>query len=136
MRTKPGYSMIDVLKEVEEKLEKYKNYLTVSKDDFKYYTYSWRIEEYVINPLYTLEEKELDKYIKYVEKELKDIMIDIFNNKRYKETINLLEEKDKEYINKRNKMFEEGNLSKLIKEVRKSKKYYKITPGLIYYGNK
>ena len=134
MRTKPGYSMIDVLKEVDKKLDKYKKYLNVDIEDFKYYTYSWRIEEYIINPLYELEEKELKDCIKYIEKELKDIMLDIFNNNKYKETIELLDEEEKKYINKRNQMFKDGKLEKIIIEARKNNKYYKLTPGVMYYG--
>ena len=123
-RTKPGFSMIDIIKIVNERLEKY-----------KYYTFSWRIEDYIINQLYTIDEEEIDNYVKYITKNLKDIMLDTFNNSLYKERINTLKTKEfQEYIIKRNKALEKGNLTKFIKDARKDNKYYKLTPPIIYYG--
>ena len=135
MRTKPGLSMIDIIKNVNERLEKYKDYINVDIEKFKYYTFSWRIEEYVINQLYTIDEEEIDNYVKYMTINLKAIMLDTFNNSLYKERLNTLKTKElKDYIVKRNKAFEKGTLTKFIKNARKDDKYYKLTPPIIYYG--
>ena len=135
MRTKPGLSMIDIIKIVNERLEKYKDYINIDIEKFKYYTFSWRIEEYVINQLYTIDEEEIDNYVKYMTTNLKDIMLDTFNNSLYKERLDTLKTKElKEYIIKRNKAFEKGNLTKFIKNARKDDEYYKLTPPIIYYG--
>lgn len=134
MRTSAGYSMIDVIKLVNERLEKYKEYLKVDIDDFKYYTYSWRIEEYVLNQLYTIDEKEINTFLKYIMDNLKDVIIDIFNNKRYKELLSNLSEKHKAYIEERNKAFLNNELEKFIIKARKKDDYFKLTPPIIYYG--
>lgn len=134
MRTKPGYSMIDIIKIVDERLKKYNEYVNIDINDFKYYTYSWRIEEYVINQLYTIEEKEIKNFIKYIDKNIKEIMEDVFSNKRYQETLEKLSDEEKEYIEKRNKAFKEGKLEKFIKDARKKNDYFKLTPPIIYYG--
>ena len=135
MRTKPGLSMIDIIKIVNERLQKYKDYINVDIEKFKYYTFSWRIEEYVINQLYTIDEEEIDNYVKYMTINLKAIMLDTFNNFLYKERLNTLKTKElKDYIVKRNKAFEKGTLTKFIKNARKDDKYYKLTPPIIYYG--
>ena len=136
MRTKPGFSMIDILKKVDERLEKYEDYLNVSKDKFKYYTYSWRIEEYIFNQLYTITDEYIEEYVNYIYKNLKDIVLDIFNNDLYKQRIESLHDQDlKNYIKKRNSAFEKGELVKFIKKARKSDNYHKLTPPIIYYGD-
>ncbi len=136
MRTKPGLSMIDIIKIVNDRIDKYKDYINVDIEKFKYYTFSWRIEEYIINQLYTIDENEIDNYIKYINENLKSIIIDMFNNSLYKNRIDNLKSLDlKEYIIKRNKAFEKGELNKFIKKVRKNSSYSKLTPPIIYYGD-
>ena len=135
MRTTPGYSMIDVLKMVNERLNKYQEYLNTDKEDFKYYTYSWRIEEYILNQLYTIDEKEISNFIQYINKNLKDVILDIFNNKRYLEMLNSLDEKERQYIEERNKSYKNNKLEEFIKKARKKDDFFKITPPIIYYGN-
>lgn len=135
-RTKPGFSMIDIIKVVNERLKKYNDYVNVDIEKFKYYTFAWRIEEYVINQLYTIDESEIDEYVKYINDKLKSIILDIFNNKLYKARIDSLKTSDlKEYIIKRNKALEDGELTKFIKDVRKNDKYCKLTPPIMYYGD-
>lgn len=136
MRTKPGLSMIDIIKIVNDRIDEYKNFINVDIEKFKYYTFSWRIEEYIINQLYTIDENEIDNYIKYINKNLKFIIIDMFNNSLYKNRIENLKSLDlKEYIIKRNKAFEKGELNKFIKKARKNSSYSKLTPPIIYYGD-
>ena len=136
MRSAAGYSMIDVIKLFEERLEKYKSIVNINLDEFKYYTYSWRIEEYIINQLYTIDEKELKNFINYVNKNIKEIVLKIFENEEYLRILDTLKDNDKEYIIKRNKAFKEGKLEKFILDARKKKKYFKLTPPIIYYGYK
>lgn len=136
MRTKPGLSMIDIIKIVNDRIDEYKKFINVDIEKFKYYTFSWRIEEYIINQLYTIDENEIDNYIKYINKNLKYIIIDMFNNSLYKNRIENLKSLDlKEYIIKRNKAFQKGELNKFIKKARKNSSYSKLTPPIIYYGD-
>lgn len=136
MRTKPGLSMIDIIKEVNSRLKKYDNLVNVPLDEFKYYTFSWRIEEYVINQLYTIDEEEIEDYLEYVNENLKDIIIEMFNNKYYQERLaSLKDDKFKKYIMKRNKALIDGELFQFIIKTRKKKDYYKLTPPIIYYGD-
>ncbi len=136
MRTKPGLSMIDVIKEVNNRIEKYKDIINVDIDKFKYYTFAWRIEEYIFNQLYTIDEMEIEAYIKYIYSNLKTVIMEIFNNELYIKRIEELKTEElKKYIIKRNKEFEKGNLKKYIIDARKNKKYYKLTPPIMYYGD-
>ena len=136
MRSKPGLSMINIIKEVNNRLKKYNDYLNIDIELFKYYTFSWRIEEYIFNQLYTIDVEEIESYLNYVNDNINDIIKEIITSKEY---INMLEnlknQKLKEYIIKRNKSFMDGNISKFIKNVRKENKYYKLTPPIIYYGD-
>ena len=136
MRSAAGYSMIDVIKLVDERIKKYKQYINVDLDEFKYYTYSWRIEEYILNQLYTIQEKELSEFIEYINDNLKSIILNIFENGKYNEMLETLEEKDRNYIVERNKAFKDNKLEKFIKQARKNNNYFKITPVIIYYGYK
>ncbi|MBR4618813.1 MAG: glycosyltransferase [Bacilli bacterium] len=136
MRTKPGYSMIDILKVVDDRLKKYQDIINLDINTFKYYTYSWRIEEYIINQLYTIDEEEIDSFIEYIYKNIKDIILEVFNNDKYKDTINQLDKKDKKYIEDRNKAIQTNTLEQFIKISRKSNNYFKLTPPIIYYGYK
>ena len=136
MRTKPGYSMIDVIKLVDERLKKYNEYINVNIEDFKYYTYSWRIEEYVLNQLYTIDEEEIAEFTKYLNKNFKTIMLDVFNGNKYQEMLEKLPKEYKEYIDKRNKAIKANRLAKFIKDAREKNEYYTITPAIIYYGLK
>ena len=134
MRSSAGYSMINILKEFDQRLKKYKKYLSVDEKEFKFYTYSWRIEEYIFNQLYDLEEKDLKEYIDYIYNNAYDLVCDIFSNKKYCEVLECLDKEEKDYIVKRNKSFEERNLNEYIAKARKSKDYFKLTPPIIYYG--
>lgn len=136
MRTKAGYSMIDVIKEVDERLNKYKEYVNVDLDEFKYYTYSWRIEEYVFNQLYTMDENEMDEYLEYMYKNLNKIIEQIFKNSKYKEMLTTLNNNDRKYIEERNSNFSSKRLKDFILKSRKTNDYFKLTPPIIYYGYK
>lgn len=135
MRTKPGVSMIDILKIVDQRMENYSKYVNVEIERLKYYTYAWRIEEYIINQLYTIDEEEISNFVKYINKNLKDIMLNIFNNELYIKTLETLSKENKKYIIERNKAIENESLEKFIKNNRKNNKYYKLTPPIMYYGD-
>lgn len=137
MRTRPGNSMIDVIKIVDERLEKYKEHINIDINEFKFNTYTWRIEEYVINPLYDLDDKEMSKSIKYLYKNLQQITTSIFESKHYKDMLEKLQDKDKiKYINERNKMFKNGKLEEFIIKSKQSGKIVKLTPPDVVYGKK
>ena len=131
MRSSAGYSMIDVIKEVDNRLNKYKKYVNLDIEKFKFYTYSWRIEEFVINQLYTLKGKELDQFVKHMEN-IREIMIDIFENKYYIKMVEKLSDKKFfNYITKRNAAFRKGNIKDFIAS---NKKRYLLTAKIVYYG--
>ena len=136
MRSSAGLSMIDVIKFLDDRINNYKNYINIDIEKFKFYTYSWRIEEYVINQLYSIDEKDLKDFIKHIDDNIKDIMIEIFNSKYYREVLDTLNEEDKNYILKRNKSFESNKLLEFIIKSRKDKSFFKLNPPIIYYGYK
>ena len=131
MRSSAGYSMIDVIKEVDKRLNKYKKYVNLDIEKFKFYTYSWRIEEFVINQLYKLKGKELDQFVKHMEN-IRKIMIDIFENKYYIKMVEKLSDKKfSNYIVKRNTAFKKGDIKDFISS---NKKRYLLTAPIVYYG--
>lgn len=137
MRAQPGNSMIDVLKLFNERVEKYKRCANIDINEFKFYTYTWRIEEYIINPLYDLDNKEMSKSIKYLYENLKETFLNIVKSKNYQKMLENLGDKDKiKYINERNKMFENGSLEEFIVSHKKSGKIQKLTPPEVVYGKR
>lgn len=135
MRSSPGYSMIDVIEKVDKRLEKYKMYCNLDFEEFKFNIFYWRIEQYIINPLFDLDEDELDKMIEYIEKNIKDLYLDLLNSKFGEQMINNIKnEKLKENIIKRNKMINKGELKKFIIKFKNQKEKYSLTPPLIIYG--
>ena len=130
MRTSAGYSMINAIKKLDDRLKQFKN---IDMEKLYYYIYSWRIEEYIFNQLYTIDDRK--KIKEFIEKmnDIKEIILAIINNKMYIEKINLIEnEKDRKYIIERNNAFK---LNKLEEYIIKSKNnFYRITPSFIYYG--
>lgn len=135
MRSKPGNSMIDVINIINERLEKYKEKIKVDINEFKYYTYSWRIEEYIINPLYDLDEEKMLKSIKYIYDNFMPNLKELFESPLYEEMLNKLENKEKvKYIKERNKKVFEKKLEEFIKDKNKKNKIMKLTPPEIVYG--
>ncbi len=133
MRSSAGYSMINIIKELNKRLDDNKDIVNVDINEFKYYTYSWRIEEYIINQLYNLDKKDRKDFIKVIYRELYNIMIDIFESTNYEEMLKKIHKKENvKYIKERNKSFIEKKLEEFI--VNKDN-YYKLTPYIIYYGD-
>ena len=134
MRTSAGLSMINVIKEVNKRIIKYREYITVDIEKLKYYLLSWRIEEFIINQLYTVDEKEIDNYIKYMNDNIRDVIIEMFNNKYYKNMIERLSKNHQKYINERNKNIKNNEIKKFILKQKKEKECFKLTAPIIYYG--
>ena len=132
MRSSSGLSMIKVLKEFNDRLNKYKKYSSIDIEKFKYYTMSWRMEEYVFNQLYDLSNKEKDEMIKYLYNNFYEEAQEIFSNKYYQEMLDKLSDSKKEYIIKRNKAFKDKKLNTILKD----KDTTKLTASIIYFGDK
>lgn len=134
MRSSAGYSMIEILKEVDNRLDKYKNYINVDIEKFRFYTYSWRIEEFIFNQLYTLDQSNLFDFTKKMD-EIKNIILDIIHNKYYVSMLNSIPDKKfTSFINDRNKAYENGKMLEFIKKVRNNKNNYLLNAPIIYYG--
>ena len=132
MRSSAGLSMINVLKEFNNRLNKYKSYCKIDLEKFKYYTMSWRMEQYVFNQLYDVSNKEKEDIIKYLYNNLYDEVIEMFDNKYYKEMLNKLSKEKKEFILERNKAFKEKKLASL----KMDKDCFRLTAPIIYFGDK
>ncbi len=133
MRSKPKYDMINAIKLLDERLIKYREYVNVDFEEYKYYLYSWRIEEYIINTLYDFEEKERNQMIDYMMKNIKNIMIDIFDSNLYKEMLEKQTEDKKLYLEERNKSIKNDKFKNFLSKKIKEKGYKKITPVEMLY---
>ncbi len=136
MRSKPEYDMINAIKLLDERLKTYKNYLTIDLDEYKYYLYSWRIEEYIINVLYKLQEKDRNDMIDYMMKNVKDIMMDIFESSYYNEMLDKLSDKKKEYLLLRNSNIKNDKLKSFLSKRIKEKDFITISPSEMLYEEK
>lgn len=135
MRSKPGNSMIHVIKELNKLIDKHKDIINVDIEEFKFHTYTWRIEEFIIDPLYVIDEKDMQESIKLINKDIKDIYSNIIKSKYYKELLKNFPNKNKvKYIEKRNKALLEGNLKEFVEEVRKNNTYQCFKTYEVVYG--
>lgn len=136
MRTGAGYNMIDVIKMIDDRVnEKFnKKNCSIDLEEFKYYTYFWRTEEFIFNQLYDLKSEEREKFIQYFKQKLNSLLKELYNNKYYIERINALDKSIKKYLNARNKELFDGDLDKFIEKAIKERTYKKLTPPLIFYG--
>lgn len=136
MRTNPGNSMIDVIKIIDNKLQNDEYKTKIDLNEMRFHTYTWRIEEFVINPLYELNDKDMIESIKYLYSNIGDILDEIFDGKYYKEMLDKLVDKNKkEYIIKRNEAYRKRQLEKFIKQEKEEKSYIKITSYDVVHGN-
>ena len=136
MRTSAGYNMVDVIKMLDDRINNlYGN--DESIEEFKYYTYVWRIEEFLFNQIYDLKnEKEIKEFIDYTESEIGNVINELYFTNRFNIGLEKLKEETKEYILARNKAIKEGRLYSFICESIKDNKYIKITPPMFFYGEK
>lgn len=136
MRTKVGYNMIDVLRILEDRVNKYIN-TPFNKEEFMAYVYFWRVEESILNQLYTLEEKERSEMIDYIYNNINDILEKLFiNNKYVKEFIERVDKETRDYIIERNKkiLLGKDELERFLVEKIDNKSYKILTPALILYN--
>ena len=123
--------MVDVLAFLNIRLKNQKK--TVDMEEFKYYTYSWRIEEYIINPLYEMSGEELDETVKYIYDNVYKLMKDVFDSKYHKEMLKKMKSRElREFIKERDEAFSKKKLNEF---VMKNKKPQKLRAGIIYYGD-
>ena len=123
--------MVDAISYLESSIKKMPT--NVNLEEFRYYTYSWRIEEYILNPLYDLKDKELEEAIGYINKKLYKIINEIFGSSYYEEMLDKLKSEElSAFIRNRNKAFRKRKLDEFIM---RTKKPQKLTPSIIYYGD-
>ena len=107
---------------------------TIDVDEFKYYTYSWRIEEYILNPLCDMSGKKLSNAISYIYENMYNLVVKIFNSDYYIKMLDGLKSEDlREFILRRNDAFKDKRLEDFLKNNKFTKK---ITASTIYYGDK
>ena len=133
MRSNAGFNMIDVLRILEDRLNKYVDDKEANKDELRAYVYFWRFEEFIINQWYKLETEERDKMIDYTLENVKDIIDYLYKDNKYvNEMIDRIDEDTKEFVKERNKAILSGKIKEFLD---KNKDKYKIlTPALILYN--
>ena len=136
MRKKIGTDMIDILNILDERIKKYIKVTDKELGLFKCYTYFWRIEESIINPMYDMEDYELKKYIEYIQEKSTNLLHSIYNNTFVMDKINEFPLEIKTYIINRNKAIFNNSLFNFISKAKASKKFYRISAPDIYYGIK
>lgn len=133
MRSSSGVSMINVLSKFNERMNKYRKFCNIDYNELVYYIYSWRIEEYIINPIYNIiDKKELKKYLDYMNENFLDTLKDIFNNNFYINMINNLSEDKKNFIELRNNAIINNKFYKFIND---NNNIIKLNPSIIYFGD-
>lgn len=134
MRTKVGYNMVDVLRILEDRINKYIKE-PFNKEEFMAYVYFWRVEESILNQLYTLDEKERKEMIKYINDNISDILEKLFKNNKYvDDIINRVDEETKNYIVERNEKILNGEIEEFLEQKIKDNTYKILTPALILYN--
>lgn len=114
MRTSIGFDMIDIIKILDERIDKYVNFSKEDLEEFRYYTYLFRIEESIINEIYKMDINERNKYVDYMYQNILEILNKLFNSKIYIEFLNKLDDKRKEFLLKRNKAILDRTFSEFI----------------------
>lgn len=133
MRSNPGLAMIDAIKLLSDRLLIYDKYNDLPKEEFNYYLFSWRIEQYIINVLYDLDETERSKMIDYMYKKIKDVVVETFENPLYKNMIERLPLDKKEYLLERNKYLKNDKLKQFLSKKIKDKSYKTIITEEMFY---
>lgn len=135
MRTEVGFNMIDVLRLLEDRLNKYIADTELDKQEFRAYVYFWRIEESILNQLYSLEKSKRDNMIDYIYNNIGDILEKLYRNNKYTDYfIDRVDEETKKYIKERNNILLNGNLKEYLDEKIAKKEYKILTPALILYN--
>lgn len=124
--------MVDAIAYLDENLAGEENNFDVEK--FNYYTFAWRIEEYVMNPLFSLSAKELSQNVEYIERKIADRVSDVFMNPYYRAMLEKLKNAElRDFIEARNEAFGRGRLVEFVASHKNTE--HKLTAGIIYYGD-
>ena len=135
MRTNVGYHMIDVLRLLEDRVNFYIKDKDFNKKEFIAYVYFWRIEESIINPLYTLNKEERNRMYEYTKQKIGDILEQTYKENCYVDfLIDRVDTETKEYIHRRNQELLDGNFEKFLEKAINKKEYKILTPALILYN--
>ena len=123
--------MVDALMYLDNRMPRRSDIIDI--EEFKYYTYAWRIEEYVFNPLYEMKGKDLSRAVEYIYKNLFSLIDGVNESKYYKQMLSGLKNKElREYITRRNAAFKKKELRQFIVDARSPQK---LTAAIIYYGD-
>lgn len=137
MRTAANYDMIDILKMLDDRMEKYPNIVAKCNiKEFRNYVYWWRIEELIINQIYKMNKKEISKYISYIYDKIDYLLKEIFDNNNgfVNETISKFDEETQKFVRDRNKSILKGNFENFILTSIKDKSYKIVTAAMILYN--
>ena len=118
MRSKLNLDMVDVLNMLDERLEK-TELTEQEKQEFRFYVYFWRIEQYVIAPLYQ-EDIDQKKACEFIQKNFSSVYQKVYQtNFMMKEY--LAKHPDlKQALDKRTKAIQHDKLEQYIKETKES----------------
>lgn len=137
MRTNAGYNMIDVLELLDSRISNmYNNYCKINLEEFKYYTYTWRIEEFIFNQIYDMEDEEISEFVEYTISKIENILKEIYFSPMFTRCLDNFKNATRDYVNKRNQALKNGKLVEFLKKAKKEKNYIKITPPMFFYGEK
>ena len=79
----------------------------------------------------------MSKSIKYMYKNIKDIVIEIIDSNNYKKMLDKLQDKEiVKYIEERNKMLKNSQLEEFILKHKKKDDIIKLTPPDVVYGKR
>lgn len=136
MRTSAGYHMIDVLEILEKRIKTYIEDNILNYQEFVAYVYGWRIEDLIMNQLYTMEESERNKMIDYMNDHILNILKEVYQDNPYTDKLinRIDDEKTKEYIKERNEKMFRGKLKEYLKQKIEEKSFQILTPALLLYN--
>lgn len=137
MRTSAGYDMIDVLQILDDRINSlFGDYCKVNIEEFKFYTYIWRIEEFIFNQIYDMGKEKADEFIRYTISKIEHILKEVYLSERFEKYLVNVKETTKQYILKRNESLRNGNLLEFLNKAIEDKSYIKITPPMFFWGEK
>lgn len=134
MRTKVEYNMIDVIKILEERIDKYIT-RSFDKKELLAYVFLWRVEESIINILYDLDKDERNNMITHMYDNIFPVLEQLYENNEYViGFINRVDEETRKYILERNEKILDKTLDQYLEEKIKDNSYKILTPALILYN--
>ncbi len=136
MRTSAGYNMIDIIKMLDDRID---NIFDCDEliCEFKYYTYVWRIEEFIFNQIYNLEnEKDVKEFVEYTISKLETILKKVYFSNLYYDKLDNYKDETKKYLLERNNAIKNNNLYEFLEKNIKNKTFIKITPPMFFYGER